>query len=460
MRRLGEVLSLATALAIIVALGLYVSRPNGTLVPTAGSPTPAAPGSTFAPIPTGSSSPPPPTATPKTTSDHAIVYFARDGAAPVAAPVPGAGTGATAAARIASRIEVLRGADAPPGAINAYPGRGIPIVLGKGAADVTVTGDLATLDFTVPGSDWIVRGAGLARALIQQLVFTATEEPGIRRVRITENGGKNTVVDQIVIDGPLSREDVNGQEDASREALEGGDADTADGDTFTTTWSVDTVAPGLTRFVVQVNSTGSTTAPLPQFRIQPQANDEVARPNGGKWTLSVAVWSDGTTPNGTAIVDRTPFRSITTSTTKVVGAPDKATMYDLGFDDLRPWRVFTMSNPTRIVVDFGGQQAATSDRIAVYGPVVGSTINRTFILSGAARVFEANVVWRVKDNRQKVLADGNAMATLGTSVVWGTFQTTVTLPATVTGNVTIEVFEVSPRDGSEVGAVSFGAVVR
>jgi hypothetical protein len=457
-RRLGEILSLALALAIIVALGLYVSRPNGTLVPIAASPTPA--GSTFAPIPTGSASPPAPTATPKTASDHAVVYFARDGAAPVAAAVPGAGIGASAAARIASRIEQLRGADAPPGAINAYPGRGIPIVLGKGAADVTISGDLATIDFTVPGSDWIVRGAGLARALIQQLVFTATEEPGIRRVRITENGGKDTVIDQIVLDAPMSREDVNGHEEASREAVDGGDADTADGDTFTTTWSVDTVAPGLTRFVVQVNSTGSTTAPLPQFRIEPQANDEVARPNGGKWTLSVAVWSDGTTPNGTAIIDRTPFRSITTSTTKVIGAPDKATIYELGLDDLRPWRVFTLANPTRIVVDFGGQQAATSDRIAVYGPVVGSTINRTFILSGAARVFEANVVWRVKDNRQRVLADGNTLATLGTSAVWGTFQTTVTLPATATGNVTIEVFEVSPRDGSEVGAVSFGAVIR
>jgi hypothetical protein len=215
---MGEILSLALALAIIVALGLYVSRPNGTLVPTAASPTPA--GSTFAPIPTGSASPPAPTATPKTASDHAVVYFARDGAAPVAAAVPGAGIGASAAARIASRIEQLRGADAPPGAINAYPGRGIPIVLGRGAADVAISGDLATIDFTVPGSDWIVRGAGLARALIQQLVFTATEEPGIRRVRITENGGKATVIDQIAVDAPLSREDVNGHEEGSREAVD------------------------------------------------------------------------------------------------------------------------------------------------------------------------------------------------------------------------------------------------
>jgi len=448
------------ALVIIVALGLYVSRPNGVIVPTAASPSATAAGATFAPIPTGSSSPPPPTATPKTTTDHAVVYFARDGVAPVAGPVPGAGTGATAAERIASRIEKLRGADAPPGAINAYPGRGIPIVLGKGAADVTVKDDLATLDFAVPGSDWIVRGAGLARALIQQIVFTASEEPGIRRVRITENGGKNTAIDQIVIDGPLSREDVNGHDDASRDAIEGGDADTADGDKFTTTWSVDTVAPGLARFVVQVNATGPTSAPLPQFRIQPLMNDENARPSGGKWTLSVAVWSDGSTPDGTTFIDRTPLRSITTHAGKLLGTPDKATVYDVGLDDLRPWRVFTMSNPTRIVVDVGGQQVATSDRIAVYGPVVGGTINRTFILSGAARVFEGNVVWRVKDNRLKVLADGNTTATLGTSAVWGTFQTTVTLPATATGNVTIEVFEVSPRDGTEVGAVSFGAVIR
>jgi hypothetical protein len=144
----------------------------------------------------------------------------------------------------------------------------------------------------------------------------------------------------------------------------------------------------------------------------------------------------------------------------VIGAPDKATVYELGLDDLRPWRVFTLANPTRIVVDVGGQQAATSDRIAVYAPVVGSTISRTFVLSGAARVFEANVVWRVKDSRLKLLAEGSTTASLGTSAVWGTFQTTVTLPATVTGNVTIDVFEVSPRDGSEVGAVSFGVVVR
>jgi len=134
--------------------------------------------------------------------------------------------------------------------------------------------------------------------------------------------------------------------------------------------------------------------------------------------------------------------------------------YVLQLDDLRPWRVFTLANPARLVVDIGGAWQAVSDRIAVYQPTVGGTIAQSFVLAGAARVFEANVVWRVKDSKLKVVAEGHTMASLGTSPVWGTFQTTITLPATVTGNVTIEVFEVSPRDGSEVGAVAFPAVLR
>ena len=70
-------------------------------------------------------------------------------------------------------------------------------------------------------------------------------------------------------------------------------------------------------------------------------------------------------------------------------------------------------------------------------------------------MFEANVVWRLKDSSQKVIASGHTTASLGTSEVWGTFQTTITVPPSVTfGRLTLEVYEASPKDGSELGLVS------
>jgi hypothetical protein len=369
--------------------------------------------------------------------------------------VAGAGAGASAEARIASRIEKLRDADAPPGAVNAYPGRGIPVVLSRGAADVKIAGDLVTLDFAVPGSDWGVKGAALARALVQQLVFTATEEPGIRRVTITENGGKPTTIDQLHVDPELTRDLVNGYDaPGSTDVIE--DDGGGDGVTAKASWSVDTAAPGLTRFVLTFSGGNGK---VPAFTVGAKANGEPAF-RDGKSVLAVTVTAAGDTSDS-AVIDRTPLRRLHAAVVPPSASLTQQRMqYVLELDDLRPWRVFTLASPARLVVDIGGAPQAVSDRIAVYQPTVGGTIGQTFVLSGAARVFEANVVWRVKDAKLKVVAEGHTLASLGTSPVWGTFQTTVSLPATVTGNVTIEAFEVSPRDGSEVGVASFPAVVR
>lgn len=452
----GQFLALAAALALIVALGTWFGRPSDVLVPVAASPSGSA---TSSATPAGSSAPasatPSSAPTPKAAPDHAVVYFARDGYAPVAAPVPGAGVGSTAEARIASRIDKLREAVAPPGAVNAYPGRGIPVVLARGGADVKVSGDLVALDFAVPASDWGVKGAAFARALIQQLVFTATEEPGIRRVTITENGGKPTTIDQIQVEPDLSRDEINGYDaPGSTDVIE--DDGGGDGVTAKSSWSVDTAAPGVARFVLTF--TGGN-GKVPAFSVGAKTNGEPAF-RDGKSVLAITVTATGDTSES-AVIDRTPLRQLQVSVVPASATLTKERMqYVLQLDDLRPWRVFTLANPARLVVDIGGAWQAVSDRIAVYQPTVGGTIAQSFVLAGAARVFEANVVWRVKDSKLKVVAEGHTIASLGTSPVWGTFQTTITLPATVTGNVTIEVFEVSPRDGSEVGAVSFPAALR
>jgi hypothetical protein len=122
--------------------------------------------------------------------------------------------------------------------------------------------------------------------------------------------------------------------------------------------------------------------------------------------------------------------------------------------------VFTLSNPTRIVVDIGGAPTATSDSVAVYSPRPGETTGRTLTVSGAARAFEAHVAWRVKDSGGREVATGFTTASLGTSALWGTFQTTVTIPANVSGNVTLEMSWPSPKDGADMGLVQVPLAVR
>jgi len=134
--------------------------------------------------------------------------------------------------------------------------------------------------------------------------------------------------------------------------------------------------------------------------------------------------------------------------------------FTIVLDDARPWRVFTLSNPARIVVDIGGAPQAVSDSVAIYSPRPGETTGRTLTVSGAARAFEAHVAWRVKDTSGRVVANGFTLTSLGSSLVWGTLEVSVTIPASVTGNVTLEVFWPSPKDGAELGLVQVPLSVR
>jgi len=44
--------------------------------------------------------------------------------------------------------------------------------------------------------------------------------------------------------------------------------------------------------------------------------------------------------------------------------------------------------------------------------------------------------------------------------VWGTFQTSIVIPASSTGNVTLEVYWQSPRDGTDTGLVQVPLIIR
>jgi hypothetical protein len=318
---------------------------------------------------------------------------------------------------------------------------------------VKVTGDLATIDYVVPNSDWGVRGAAAGFALMQQIVWTAAEEPGVRRVLITENGGNTTTVDQDRWEVPMRRENLSVYDDRGARSGGTGNGSTAGPvRTLTTRTSTEQVSPGLARLVIEVQD--GTTDDYPDFNVVVAENDEAANPLGAKWRLTVTVASSVDRSTGTKIVDSTPLRSLVTT----AGA-NNSTAYAVGLDDLRPWRTALVPNPLRIIVDIGGINSSIAGSNAVYSPTPGATVSRTFTVLGVAHNFEANVVIRVKNAQGAEVYKGSTTAT-NCCDPGGTFETTVTLPTSVSGNVTLEVLEASPKDGSDLKLIEIPLTVR
>jgi hypothetical protein len=457
---LFPVLAAAAAVVLGLALGAALLGQHGPTDPggVASSPTPSgSPSTTASP---GAS----PTASPEG-NDRIWVYFARDQLPPVGAFVTGTFEDATVEDRITSRLAELRaaqGAEVPAGATNIFGETRSSSTFGL---DVTVTGDTAKVAFQLSGG-WGVSGSAASQALLQQLVYTITEEPGIRKAHIVEQGKNEATIDQLVIDKPLTREDVLPYEGVKTEesvALED------DPRAATNTTTVSEPAPGFTRVAIEMKADAEVPegfwSPRMSAQLRPNT-DEAKFP--GKWLLEVALPGTvdrsavGITPGPQAgppprLFDSSPLRSL-----RIVHA-QTGTTYLLALDDARPWRVSLEPGTTgtmRLIVDIGGHPQAISDSVAVYGPQPGDQVSRTFTLTGAARAFEAHVAWRIKDSGDREVATGFVTASLGTSPVWGTFTTEVKIPDNVSGVVTLEVFWPSPRDGADVGTVAIPLRVR
>jgi hypothetical protein len=456
----------AAAIVLALGLGMWFTRPTDDRGPVGASPTTPP-----------SASPATATSSPQAVDpnrDRVFVYFARDGLPPTGTNVGTAVSGGAARPedRIGSRISTLRNnveaSEIPPGATNPMA-KVAPAQGGGSTFGVTVRplqGDLATVEFDIP-TGWGARGSAESLALLQQLVYTITEEPGIRRALIAEKGKPNAVIDQLVIDKPLSREDVFGYASAAtpqsiEDAGDGTIADIVD-------WraSVDDVTPGLGRFVVELRPTGST-APRPYPRFTARLEQAPNQDHPGKWVIWLdlpdAIWVQ---PAGEAFhccpgktVGKTPIREV--SARPITASQDgrhRGVVFGMYLDDARPWRVAILHNPLRVVVDVGGRPQATSDSVAVYSPRPGET-GRTVTISGFARAYEANVAWRIKDSAGRKVAEGFTMTNIGTSAVWGSFQTTATIPANVSGNVTLEVTGNTGREGADMGLVQVPLTVR
>ena len=411
----------------------HVRRPIALAVVTALL---AACGSVANPIPTPSNTAPAPTATttaaPPAHVDTEIVYLARDRLPPAAVHVGGAADGSTSAERVLSRVRALFATASRAPLFN---------VASRSHArptGVTVDGDLATVDFAVSAGDWGVDGSTAVRAFVQQLTYTITAEPGIRRSLITENGGTAIVGGEgLVIDHPVTREDVSGYVPASTDPLAWRSEPRARPLGLTTHLYSDDVAPGLARFVIDTGVWGAKASL--GFTARPMRTDERAFPDLGKWTLSIALTDATTADDALRVVERSPVTAIHRMSAA------SGVRYDIGLEDLRPWRIAMLYEPLRLVVDIGGDPDAVSANIGLYQPVFGSTVVYGDEMSGAIRAFEGQFEYAITDATGAVRT-GDATASLGTADLWGTFA--VQLPELPSGRATLELRLRSPKDGA------------
>jgi len=417
-----------------------MSRP--ALQPVAASETPAA-----SAIAAGATATPVATTTPQPVAiDHDVIYVARIGLPPVSFRAPLASNFGREQ-RIAAHITALRALRPdswPPDTRNFLWGNTF-----QGGVSVTISGELATVDLLLEDKPWSVGETGAATGILQQLVYTATEEPGIRAVLFTHDRGQQMRIGDVAITQPLTRENVFGYKPVDPRLI--GEefplactaAPCPTGATkLTASQSVDVVGRGVTRFTIQIDG-----ALPPSFGISPLKADTPSTAWAGKYVLRIDVAGTEVKP-GLELVERTPLRAIRSS---VDGG---RTTYELAMDDLRPWRVVTLSNPYRVVIDFGGYVTSVSDSIAVYAPVPGDPPMRQFAVRGLASVFEASVSWRLRDSTQRVVANGVTTASIGTSRQWGTFEFNVAVPSSAApGDMWLEVYSASPKDGSDLGLV-------
>jgi hypothetical protein len=163
---------LVLILGAAAALGLLVgvlTIPRAALEGPSPTPTATTAASTAATSPSG---------------PRAHVYVVAEGRPPLRVESTYPLIEGTLLTRVASRIDGLRATSLPAGYVNPY--------LTSTARLERVTHDepsVISLWFVVRDDDWGVP-ADQAKLLLQQLVWTTTEEPGIELVRIWQNQGR------------------------------------------------------------------------------------------------------------------------------------------------------------------------------------------------------------------------------------------------------------------------------
>ncbi|MDO8435158.1 MAG: Gmad2 immunoglobulin-like domain-containing protein [bacterium] len=92
--------------------------------------------------------------------------------------------------------------------------------------------------------------------------------------------------------------------------------------------------------------------------------------------------------------------------------------------------------------------------IHVFSPQPDDEVGLPLVIKGEARTFEAAFAYRVKNSKGNVLVEGHSMTT-GTEdyPAFRPFEVTVNYPDPKTASGSVEVFEYSAKDGSEINKV-------
>lgn len=96
--------------------------------------------------------------------------------------------------------------------------------------------------------------------------------------------------------------------------------------------------------------------------------------------------------------------------------------------------------------------------IILQSPKVGDTLSSQFVIKGQARVFESQLNFRVRGSNGQSLIEGTMVAKASGAGKFGPFEATVSsMPK---GKTTIEVFDHSAKDGSEIDKVSIKVTIK
>lgn len=110
----------------------------------------------------------------------------------------------------------------------------------------------------------------------------------------------------------------------------------------------------------------------------------------------------------------------------------------------------------RTVKVFGSDSAASVSEanITVTEPSAGASLGKTFTIAGQARVFENTVNYRVKDEDGTVLFKGFVIANAPDAGQFGSYTVNVKITKFKGTKGTIEVYQESAKDGSEIDKVT------
>lgn len=97
--------------------------------------------------------------------------------------------------------------------------------------------------------------------------------------------------------------------------------------------------------------------------------------------------------------------------------------------------------------------STSSKNIEIISPLTGDMVKSGFALKGNARVFEGVVSIRLLDSQGNILGQTTAQTNAPDAGFFGPFSQTINFQTTDTTG-TLEVFQVSAKDGSEVDKVT------